>query len=352
MINLTKRQSTIFGFIRGQKGVGTREIKAYTERDLGEVFSRVTIIRDMDFLLENKLIKKEGMGRSVLYFEAVENKLLSYFNVEEYFKKTLDERVVTYPNFNFEIFDNMAGLFNDDELSELQEINNFYEKRVASMSETIFKKELERLTIELSWKSSQIEGNTYSLIDTEILIRENKEAEGHEKEEAVMILNHKKALDYVLNNKEVFSDLTVRKIEDLHALIVGDLNVATGLRKGLVGITGTIYRPLDNQYQIKEVLEKTISAIGKIQHPLEKALMAILMISYIQPFEDGNKRTARILGNAILMAYGFCPLSYRSVNESDYKKAILLFYEQNSALFFKELFVEQFKFAINNYFLA
>jgi Fic family protein len=144
----------------------------------------------------------------------------------------------------------------------------------------------------------------------------------------------------------------VRKIEDLHALIVGNLNVSTGLRKGLVGITGTTYRPLDNQYQIKEALEKTIFAIEKIEHPLEKALTAILMISYIQPFEDGNKRTARILGNAILMAYGFCPLSYRSINESDYKKAILLFYEQNSALLFKELFVEQFKFAINNYFLA
>ena len=74
------------------------------------------------------------------------------------------------------------------------------------------------------------------------------------------------------------------------------------------------------------------------------------MISYIQPFEDGNKRTARILGNAILLANNTCPLSYRSVNEADYKKAMVLFYEQNSARFFKELFTEQFKFAVENYF--
>jgi Fic family protein len=75
------------------------------------------------------------------------------------------------------------------------------------------------------------------------------------------------------------------------------------------------------------------------------------MISYIQPFEDGNKRTARILGNALLLANNACPLSYRSVNEGDYKKAILLFYEQNNINLFKELFINQFKFSVDNYFL-
>jgi Fic family protein len=74
------------------------------------------------------------------------------------------------------------------------------------------------------------------------------------------------------------------------------------------------------------------------------------MISYLQPFEDGNKRTSRILSNAILLANNFCPLSYRSINEADYKKGIIIFYEQNNLRYFKELFVEQFKFAVDNYF--
>jgi Fic family protein len=82
----------------------------------------------------------------------------------------------------------------------------------------------------------------------------------------------------------------------------------------------------------------------------EKALAAVLMISYIQPFEDGNKRTARILGNALLLAYGYCPLSYRSVDEVEYKKAMILFYEQNNAFYFKQLFIEQFRQAIEKYF--
>ena len=74
------------------------------------------------------------------------------------------------------------------------------------------------------------------------------------------------------------------------------------------------------------------------------------MISYIQPFEDGNKRTGRILANAILFSNNCCPLSYRSIKESEYKKAIILFYENNSLVAFKDLFLNQYKFAVEKYF--
>jgi len=142
------------------------------------------------------------------------------------------------------------------------------------------------------------------------------------------------------------------KIENIHSLIVENMGVKKNIREGLVGITGTKYRPLDNEFQIKEVLEKMILVMNKKEiHPLVKSLVSILLISYIQPFEDGNKRTARLFSNAILLANNYCPLSYRSIDENDYKKATLLFYEQNSARFFKELFIQQFEFSLNNYFL-
>mgnify|MGYP001561135508 CR=1 FL=1 len=144
----------------------------------------------------------------------------------------------------------------------------------------------------------------------------------------------------------------MRKIENIHELLVYNLGVSKGIRKKLAGITGTKYKPLDNEYQIKEALEKTVKIINNFKNPFSKALAAILMISYIQPFEDGNKRTARLLGDAFLLAHIACPLSFRSVNEADYKKAMILFYEQNSARFFKELFIQQFEFAVNNYFLT
>ena len=81
-----------------------------------------------------------------------------------------------------------------------------------------------------------------------------------------------------------------------------------------------------------------------------KALLSVLFISYIQPFEDGNKRTGRIMGNGILIDNKYCPLSYRSIKPLDYKKAMILFYEQNNVALYKKLFMDQFEFAVNNYF--
>lgn len=308
--------------------------------------------RQLDALIKAGLIKKEGKGRSVVYRETVKNKLLKFIDPEAYFQKGPDEREVAFPRFNFDVFDFFTDIFSKEEIKNLGEINSSYQKRIKKLSHQELKREWERLTIELSWKSSRIEGNTYNLIDTEILIKQNKEAKGHEKEEAIMILNHKKALDYIFANPEKFKKLNLREIENLHSLIVKNLSVKTGLRKKLVGIVGTRYGPLDNYYQVREAMGKAIKTINSFKDPFSKALAAVLLISYIQPFEDGNKRTARLLGNALLFAHGVCPLSYRSINEADYKKAVIIFYERMSARFFKELFVEQFKFAVENYFLT
>lgn len=117
-----------------------------------------------------------------------------------------------------------------------------------------------------------------------------------------------------------------------------------------MGITGSTYRPLDNQHQIREVFEKTITVINQTENVFAKALIAHFMIAYIQPYTDGNKRTARMLTNALLLAYDLYPLSYRSVNDNEFKKALILFYEQESISEIKGLFIEQFKFANETYF--
>lgn len=109
-----------------------------------------------------------------------------------------------------------------------------------------------------------------------------------------------------------------------------ELSVTKNLRKSRVGISGTNYKPLDNEFQIREALENTCNLINNKTNIFEKALLALLLISYIQPFDDGNKRTARIVSNAILMNEKYCPLSFRTVNSIDYKKSMLLFYEQNN----------------------
>ncbi len=352
MKNITHRQNLILEFIRENGSTANREILNYLTPKIGKI-DRVTITRDIKNLIKNDLIIKEGEGRYVKYVENRENIILTYFNPKRYFERKSDQRNVLNERFNFDVFNYFSNeIFSEKEIKELDNLNDDYKKRVKKISPTILKKEFERLTIELSWKSSQIEGNTYSLIDTEILIRQHKLAKNHTKEEAQMILNHKKALDYILAHKDDFKKITLAKIENIHKLLVFDMEISPNIRKGLVGITGTKYMPLDNRHQIKEAMEKMIKILNKKEnHPLLKALASVLLISYIQPFEDGNKRTARLIGNAIFLANNYCPLSFRSVDDSDYKEATLLFYEQNSAKFFKELFIDQFKFGLDNYFL-
>ena len=346
---LNKRQNKILEFINNKQSAMRFEIEEFINQAYDNV-SKVTIIRDLDLLYKNKLIDKTGKARSVTYLSLIKNEILRPYNVEEYFSQNPDDRNVKYEQFNFGVFDNLHSIFSFNELADLEQTNQIYREKIDNLSPIALKKEFERLLIELSWKSSQIEGNTYSLLDTEVLIKNNIQADGHKREEAVMILNHKKALEYIFENQTYFQDLTLRKIEELHEILTDDMDIPRGMRTSSVGIVGTNYKPLTNQHQIREAMEKLVELINKTKSIIEKALIAVIMISYIQPFEDGNKRTGRILANAIMYSYGYCPLSYRSVKDTDYKKAVIIFYENNSLEYFKRIFVEQFKFAVEKYF--
>lgn len=348
-MEITKRQYKILTYIQEKQVVNRADIEQYVSA-FDDKCSKITILRDLDKLIAERFIKKVGSARSIRYSAVNCNELLKKYDVEEYFKIEVDKREIKYPQFNFAVFDQLENIFSKIELKEVKATNNIFIEKTRKLTPTILKKEFERLMIELSWKSSQIEGNTYSLLDTEILIKENIEARGHKKEEATMILNHKKALDYVFANKDYFQRMTISKIEEVHSILISDLGVLHGLRKFPVGIVGTNYKPLADQHQIKEAVEKLVAKINETSNPLEKALIAVIMISYIQPFEDGNKRTGRILANAILLANNYCPLSYRSIDEREYKKAVIIFYENNSLDYFKNLFIEQFKFAVDKYF--
>src|SRR3989339_2181964 len=193
MENLNSRQKLILEFIQKNPDVGNQEIKEHLAKTNDPV-SRITITRDLQELLGSGFIETKGQGRNVHYREKVQNPALSYLDPQSYFQLGPDERQLTYDRFNWSVFDCLDQLFTTNELKNLEDWNHQYQQNLNQLSNAQIKKEFERLTIELSWKSSQIEGNTYSLIDTEILIQENKEAAGHNKKEAIMILNHKKAL--------------------------------------------------------------------------------------------------------------------------------------------------------------
>ena len=297
-------------------------------------------------------IVAEGKARATRYRLSPQAQLLMPLNLDTYFALEVDERQV-HSSYNFELINGLLAetrLFSDKELAHLNALQDEFRQHVNELTDNEYRKEMERLGIDLSWKSSQIEGNTYTLLETERLLRESKTAEGKTKEEAVMLLNHKDALSFVLDNPDYLKELTVSHIEDIHQLLTKDLSIDKGLRRHRVGITGTNYHPLDNEFQIREAMREACELINSKSNIFEKALLTLVLLSYIQPFSDGNKRTARITSNAILIANDYCPLSFRSVDSIDYKKAMLIFYEQNSLYAFKQIFMEQFEFAVKEYF--
>ena len=345
---LTSRQKLIINIVNENRGIGRAEVEKKVK-----VFypaSKPTIARDLNGLIKKGSIKVKGSGRSTIYLPVSQNPLLNHYDLEQYFTLEPDQRKEAKKVFDFSVFSGLNGLLTPAEITEVEKQNKSFTKETSRLDRTILLKELERFVIELSWKSSKIEGNTYSLLETETLVKEKVEAAGKTKAEAIMILNHKRAFESILNSREDYRNINPSKIRELHAVLIAGLSISPGIREQAVGITGTVYKPLDNKWQITEALEKMSDAINISRYPLEKALIASSMISYIQPFSDGNKRTGRMLTNAILLAHDFFPLSYRSVDEEEYKKALILFYEQGSVYSLKEILINQYKFALDTYF--
>lgn len=297
-------------------------------------------------------IETAGRGPATKYKLTPQAHVTMPLDLATYFDKDIDEREVQ-ESFNFDLIRDVlpkVEIFTKEELEVLNDAQMEFEKNTEGMTELEYRKEMERLGVDLSWKSSQIEGNTYSLLETERLLKDKQTASGKTKEEAIMLLNHKDALDFVLDIPDYLKELSAHRIEDIHSILTKELEVDRNIRHRRVGITGTNYRPLDNEFQIREALEDTCTLVNGKDNVFEKAFLTLVLLSYIQAFVDGNKRTARITSNAVLIANGYCPISFRTVDSIDYKKAMLMFYEQNNIAAFKKIFIKQFLFAVKTYF--
>ncbi len=211
--------------------------------------SYATVKRNLSKLLSKNLIQAIGKGKGTKYEISLAYELLAPINLDTYFEKEIDERKIKN-SFNLSLIQTVltkAELFTQEEKEYLESLQNVYQKNISILSTSAYKKELERLAIDLSWKSSQIEGNTYSLLETERLLKEKETAAGKTKDDAVMLLNHKEALDFIIEDPTYVNPLTISKIEDIHSLLIKELGVDRNIRKRRVGISGTNYIPLDNE---------------------------------------------------------------------------------------------------------
>ncbi len=346
MFTITPRQLLIINRLKLEPGLAFSELFTVLGRDTSER----TLKRDLADLVEAGVLATQGGGRSLVYILPSAGRLFIPVEAESYGAQEPDSRPGALTSYQFDVWNYWPKtLFSNNELTHLQFNTDSYQTRVATQSPDIRSRELERFIIELSWKSSKIEGNTYTLLDTELLLREGIPSKTNTPEETTMILNHKISFDFVLEQTTKTSALTRSFVEKVHELLMTGLLNDIGLRKSAVGITGSTYRPLDNQFQIGEELESCITKINNCTGGFDKALTALVGISYIQPFVDGNKRTARLIANALLLTHKLAPLSYRNVDEVLYRASLLAFYEQLSVLPMKKIFIEQYVFASEHY---
>jgi Fic family protein len=309
-----------------------------------------TLQRDLNELIELGLVNRQGEARAVVYTVTTSGRIglaLSEQQLEQIFAD--EDRPDIHYDFTRLNTMQTIPLFADEERVQIVQYDSVFQEKLKTVPQDILRRERERITIELSWKSSQFEGNTYSLLETETLLKEGIPATGKTQEETTMVLNHKKALDFSEQHKDMFAGaLEIQTVIELHRLLAEGL-FDHGTRERLVGITGSVYKPLDNKFQITEELLHLCEVINAKESVYEKALLAFTYICYLQPFNDGNKRTGRILANALLYAHDSFPLSLRAVNVNTYKLAILAFYELGILGNAKQVFLSQAKFAAENY---
>lgn len=201
---------------------------------------------------------------------------------------------------------------------------------------------LNRLLVELSWNSSRLEGNTYSLLDTTRLLEVGEEAEGRARLEAQMILNHKDAIEFLVDAAE---DIGFNRytILNLHALLannlLGDPEAAGRLRRISVGIAGSVFYPLEVPPLIEECFDRILAIASAITDPFEQAFFVMVQLPCLQPFDDVNKRVSRLSANIPLIKGNLSPLSFEDVPRDLYTEAVLGVYELNRIELLRDVFL-------------
>jgi Fic family protein len=211
---------------------------------------------------------------------------------------------------------------------------------------------LGRLLVDLSWASSKLEGNTYTRLDTQRLIEHGEAANGKDARETQMILNHKRAIEYLVDGAdEVGYD--IHTFQNLHALLLENLLADPGasgkLRVRIVEISGTVFRPLAIPQQIDEFFRIVLEKAAAIADPFEQAFFLMVHIPYLQPFEDVNKRVSRLGANIPLLMHNLCPLSFIEVPERAYVEGTLAVYELNNVELLADVFAWAYERSCQQY---
>jgi len=271
---------------------------------------------------------------------------------QSYLRQTINKRKVVGYDYNFlnSYRPNVSHYLTDSERKHLKDIGS--QKIAPQPAGTYAKHIMNRLLIDLSWNSSRLEGNTYSLLDSRRLIDFGQIATGHKPLEAQMILNHKDAIEFLVNSAE---DINFNRytLLNLHALLannlLADTKAAGRLRHIPVGIEQSAFLPLEVPQLIGNYFDQLLATAAAIKDPFEQSLFAMVQLPYLQAFDDVNKRVSRLAANIPLIKHNYAPLSFVDVPEKLYVEATLAVYELNDTRLLKEVFIWAYEHSAERY---
>ena len=308
-------------------------------------------------LVDSGQVRMQGTRRWAKYLpvDADSNEIFSSkesYELARYMGQPVSARTPT--SYNVELIEsyepNISSYLTVDEQNNLDQIGA--ESGDEQPAGTYARRIMDRLLIDLSWNSSRLEGNTYSLLDTRRLITFDEEVEGADATDAQMIRNHKDAIEFLVDSAEEI-DFNRHTMLNLHALLANNLlpdPVSAGrLRFIPVGISGSTYLPLDDPHRIEAYFDLTFRKISEIENPFEQAFMVLLFLPYLQPFDDVNKRVSRMAANIPFIKKNLIPISFIEVPTDSYAKALLGFYECGDASMMKDLFIWAYRRSAQHY---
>jgi len=348
-INADDMEEVLF-YVRAMSGQGGARLAGLmavlTKLSKGQIQARLRK------LIEQEKISREGKNKGTLYFPvaAIEDSAVgSDFHPSEQASSLLvrirkpmgARKPVGYDSAILSAYKPNETFYLDETLR--RELRSLGSQDIEDQpAGTYLRQILDRLLIDLSYNSSRLEGNTYSLLETTRLIEGSEQVSGKAETETVMILNHKRAIEMLAEEAEEigFNRYTV---QGLHALLSDGLMSNPGfsgrIRERAVGISGSVFRPLEGPQRIEEHFELFLEKAEAIVDPFEQAFFTLVQIPYLQPFEDVNKRVSRLAANIPLIRHNLTPLSFVDVSQTDYVEALLVLYELGLQDALRELFV-------------
>lgn len=344
-MEITKRQQIILDLLRVQGSLSTSQLL----RSLAEsshTVSEDSVGRDLGNLKELGFQQSSRQGPARRHSLTDRGLLLSPMDMTMFDMYLANPRAPIHYERGVLTRVFPEALFTVSETAQLDDMQNIFTKFLEEIDDNTRDRWYQKWLIEFAWKSSAIEGSTYSVLETETLLIDHIQAVGKTPAEAQMIVNHQTAIRFVEDNASELLTPNLRVVEQIHRLLIENLNVASGLRKHAVGISGSAYVPIGNQYQVKEELSWLLEQVSAIQNPWSKALGLLVALSYLQPFADGNKRTARVVVNGVLSAYGLPPLIFSTTDPTAYRRACLAFYELGSLEPLKQITLASWQYTV------